>query len=283
VREAPNEIHKRLVRAKDKIRQAFLCRLVTELLPAEPEALGLLALMLHAEARRHARRDGDGEYVPLAKQDPALWDGQMIEEAETLLRRAGAGRNAGSVPNSVGGARRQAAVLARVAEKVGWGKPTPKDVGLGIATTFGQERSMPTWTACAARVRVNRTNGHVTVEKLSLVIDAGTVIHPNSAEAQVEGAALWGLSMALREGSEFVKGQPKDTNLDTYALLRMGDVPDVEVEFLPSTEAPVGLGEPATTPVAPAIGNAIFAATGARVRHLPIRPQAVLVALARGN
>jgi predicted RNA polymerase sigma factor len=83
-------MHKRLVRAKDKIRQAFLCRLVTELLPAEPEALGLLALMLHAEARRHARRDGDGEYVPLAKQDPALWDGQMIEEAETLLRRAGA-------------------------------------------------------------------------------------------------------------------------------------------------------------------------------------------------
>ncbi len=195
----------------------------------------------------------------------------------------GAGRNAGSAPNSVGGARRQAAVLARLAEKVGWGKPTPKDVGLGIATTFGQERNMPTWTACAARVRVNRTNGHVTVEKLSLVIDAGTVIHPDSAEAQVEGAALWGLSMALHEGSEFVKGQPKDTNLDTYALLRIGDVPDVEVEFLPSTEAPVGLGEPATTPVAPAIGNAIFAATGARVRHLPIRPQAVLIALAPGN
>ena len=195
----------------------------------------------------------------------------------------GAGRNAGSAPNSVGGARRQAAVLTRLAEKVEWGKPTPKDVGLGIATTFGQERRMPTWTACAARVRVNRTNGHVTVEKLSLVIDAGTVIHPNSAEAQVEGAALWGLSMALHEGSEFVKGQPKDTNLDTYALLRMGDVPDVEVEFLPSTEAPVGLGEPATTPIAPAIGNAIFAASGARVRHLPIRPQAVLVALAHGN
>jgi CO/xanthine dehydrogenase Mo-binding subunit len=195
----------------------------------------------------------------------------------------GAGRNAGSAPNSVGGARRQAAVLARLAEKVEWGKPTPKDVGLGIATTFGQERRMPTWTACAARVRVNRTNGHVTVENLTLVIDAGTVIHPNSAEAQVEGAALWGLSMALHEGSEFVKGQPKDTNLDTYQLLRMGDVPDVEVEFLPSTEAPVGLGEPATTPVAPAIGNAIFAASGARVRHLPIRPQAVLAALAPGS
>ena len=68
----------------------FLARLVAELLPEEPEALGLLALMLHAEARRGARRNGDGEYVPLAEQDPALWDWQMIEEAEALLRRASA-------------------------------------------------------------------------------------------------------------------------------------------------------------------------------------------------
>ena len=139
---------------------------------------------------------------------------------------------------------------------------------------------MPTWVACDARVRVDRSNGHVAVKKLTLVIDAGTIIQPDSAEAQVEGAALWGLGMALHEGSEFVKGQPKDTNLDTYRVLRMSDVPAVEIEFLPSTEAPVGLGEPATTAVAPAIGNAIFAACGARVRHLPIRPEAVLEALA---
>jgi isoquinoline 1-oxidoreductase subunit beta len=192
----------------------------------------------------------------------------------------GAGRNAGSAPNSVGGAKRQAAVLARVAEKAKWGSATPSDVGLGVATTFGQERDMPTWVACVARVRVDRTSGRVTVEKLTLVIDAGTIIHPDSAAAQAEGGALWGLSMALHEGSEFVKGQPKDTNLDTYTLLRMGDVPELEVEFLPSTETPVGLGEPATTAIAPAIANAIFAATGARVRHLPIRPEAVRQALA---
>lgn len=119
------------------------------------------------------------------------------------------------------------------------------------------------------------SRGYITVEKLTLVIDAGTLIQPDSAAAQVEGAALRGLSMALHEGSEFVNGQLKDTNLDTYTLLRMGGVPEVEIEFLPSTETPVGLGEAATTVVAPAIGNAIFAASGARLRHLPIRPEVV--------
>jgi CO/xanthine dehydrogenase Mo-binding subunit len=195
----------------------------------------------------------------------------------------GAGRNAGSPPNSVGGARRQAAVVARAAEKSGWDAAMPKDTGLGLATSFGQERDMPTWVACVARVRVDRSSGVVTVEKLTVVIDAGTVVHPDGARAQAEGGSLWGLSMALHEGSEFVQGQAKDSNLDTYTPLRMGDVPELEVEFLPSTEVPVGLGEPATTVVGPAIGNAIFAACGARLRHLPIRPQAVLQALREGD
>jgi isoquinoline 1-oxidoreductase subunit beta len=195
----------------------------------------------------------------------------------------GAGRNAGGPPSAVGGARRQAAVVTRVAEKAGWGDTMPKDVGLGVATSFGQERDMPTWVACAARLRVDRASGRVVVEKLTLVADAGTIVHPDSAQAQMEGAALWGLSMALHEGSEFVNGLPKDTNLDTYTPLRMGDVPDVDVELMPSEEAAVGLGEPATTVVAPAIANAIFAACGARVRHLPLRPAAVRQALNARN
>jgi CO/xanthine dehydrogenase Mo-binding subunit len=193
----------------------------------------------------------------------------------------GAGRNAGSAPDSVGGAKRQAAVLSRVAQKAGWGSVMPNDVGLGVASSFGQERDMPTWCACVARVRVDRTNGQIIVEKLTLVVDAGTIIQPDGAAAQVEGSALWGLSMALYEGTELVMGQPKDTNLDTYSLLRMGNVPEVEIEFMPSTEAPMGLGEPATAVIAPAIGNAIFAATGARLRHLPMRPENIRQALAR--
>ena len=189
------------------------------------------------------------------------------------------GRNAGSAPNSVGGAKRQAAVLQRAAQKAGWGAAMPKDNGLGIATTFGQERGMPTWTACVARVRVNRSNGVITVEKLTLVIDAGTIVDPDGALAQIEGGSLWGLSMALFEGTEFVEGQVKDTNLDTYTPVRIGDVPELDVEFIDSTEVPVGLGEPGTTVVGPAIANAIFAAVGVRMRHLPIRPSAVLQSL----
>jgi CO/xanthine dehydrogenase Mo-binding subunit len=191
----------------------------------------------------------------------------------------GVGRNAGSAPDSVGGALRQAHVLRRAAERGGWGASMPKDTGLGIATSFGQERTMPTWTACVARVRVDRRSGRVTLEKLTLVVDAGTIVDPDGALAQAEGASLWGASLALHEGSEFINGRVKDTNLDSYTPLRMGDVPELDIEFIASAEVPVGLGEPCTTVVGPAVGNAIFAAVGARLRHLPIRPAAVLEAL----
>jgi len=170
-------------------------------------------------------------------------------------------------------------VLQRVATKAGWGKPLPANTGLGLATTFGQERDMPTWVACAARVRVDPKTGVVKVEKLDLVVDCGTVVHPDGALSQMQGASLWGMSLALFEGTEFRDGQVKDTNLGAYTPLRMADVPDLDIEFMPSTEPPVGLGEPATTVVGPAIGNAIFNAVGARVRDLPIRPAAVLKAM----
>ena len=189
------------------------------------------------------------------------------------------GKNAGTAPNATGGAARLARVLKRAAEKAGWGGTLPKGSGIGVATTFGQERDMPTWCACVARVKVDRATGAVKLEKLTLVVDAGTLVHPDGALAQTEGAALWGASMALHEGTEFVNGQVKDSNLNTYTPLRMRDVPELDIEFIDSTEAPVGLGEPGTTVVGPAIGNAIFAAVGARLRHLPIRPADVLLAL----
>ncbi len=191
----------------------------------------------------------------------------------------GKGRNAGAAPSSTGGARRQAEVVRSAAERAGWGEALPADTGLGLATSFGQERDMPTWVACVARVHVDRKNGLVTVEKLTVVTDAGTVVDPDGARAQTEGATLWGLSMALHEGTEFEKGEVRDTNLDTYTPLRISDVPELDISFVESVEVPVGLGEPATTVVAPAIANAIFNAVGVRFRHIPITAEAIRAGL----
>lgn len=190
------------------------------------------------------------------------------------------GKNAGSEPNSVGGANRLISVLKRVAEKSEWGKDLPDGFGMGVATTFGQERDMPTWTACVATVEVNRDTGKVKLHKLNLVLDAGTIVHPDGALAQTEGAALWGASMALHEGTEFKSGEVAAVNLHQYTPLRMSDVPEMDIEFMPSEELSVGLGEPATTVVGPAIGNAIYKAVGARLRHLPITSDAVKRAMA---
>ena len=218
------------------------------------------------------------------------WAGEsFIDEAAHHLKTdpvalrlkllTGAGANAGSDASTVGGAKRQAEVVRRAAEAAGWGKPLPKDTALGLATSFGQERDMPTWVACVARVHVDRASGVVTVQKLTVVTDAGTIVDPDGARAQTEGATLWGLSMALHEGTAFENGQVKDVNLDTYTPLRIADTPELDIQFVDSTEVPVGLGEPATTVVAPAIANAIFRAVGVRLRHIPITPDAVRRAL----
>ena len=203
-----------------------------------------------------------------------------MDPVEFRLRHLTAtGTNAGTAPNSVGGAKRLAGVLQRVADKSGWGSKLPQDEGLGVAVTFGQERDMPTWTGVVAHVHVHRGSGKVTLKKLTVVIDAGTIVHPDGALAQTEGAALWGASMALHEGTEFMHGQVKDVNLNSYTPMRMADVPEMDIEFVDSGYQAVGLGEPATTAVGPAIGNAVFNAVGARVRQLPITAQAVKAAL----
>lgn len=180
-----------------------------------------------------------------------------------------AGRQAGGGPMQVGGASRLAAVLKDVQQRSGWDSSLPEGEALGVAVAHGQERAMPSWSACVAHVAVEGKN--VTVKKIWQTLDCGTVVHPDGAMAQAEGATLWGLSLALHEGTAFENGQVRDRNLDTYKPLRMADVPEMDIKFIQSEEFPMGLGEPPLIAVAPAIGNAIFAATGQRVRDLPIR------------
>ena len=181
------------------------------------------------------------------------------------------GKNSGHEPRAVKGAARLAAVLRDVAKRSNWGRQLPAGQGMGVAVSGGQERDKPTWTACVVHVTVDEDSSDVKVNKIWQTLDCGTVIHPDGALAQAEGATLWGVSLALHEGTTFVDGQVKDTNLDTYKPLRMSDVPELDIKFIESAEFPTGLGEPPLIAVAPAIGNAVFAATGKRTRDLPIR------------
>jgi CO/xanthine dehydrogenase Mo-binding subunit len=162
--------------------------------------------------------------------------------------------------------------LRDVAERSGWGQTElPEGEGMGVAVSHGQERNMPTWTACVAHVAVDPSTNAVKVKKIWQTIDCGTVVHPDGAMAQAEGATLWGLSLALHEGTAFADGEVSDRNLDTYRPLRMADVPELDIAFIDNGEFPSGLGEPPLIAVPPAIGNAIYRATGTRPKDLPIR------------
>ena len=174
---------------------------------------------------------------------------------------------------------RLAHVLRLAASRAGWGTPLAPDVGRGIA---GVTESQPQFRTCVAAVvqaRVDRASGVVTVEKITCAVDCGLVVNPDGARAQIEGALLFGLSTTLKEYGTVTNGAFDQKNFEDYPILRMDEVPEVDVLMVESTERPTGLGEPPLTVVAPALSNAIFAATGARVRSLPFLPERVLKAL----
>ncbi len=190
----------------------------------------------------------------------------------------GAGQNAGSGATT-DGAKRLAKVLETAAELGGYGTDMPDGTAVGIACVSSQERPSATWTACAAQVRVDKSSGAFTVEKLTIVTDVGTAINPAGVVAQVTGAAMWGFSLATMEEGDVQNGAITATNFDGFTPARMPDAPEIVVELIETGHYPVGAGEPATTVVSPAIANAIQIAVGARVRDLPITADKVKAAL----
>src|SRR5258705_3439791 len=157
-------------------------------------------------------------------------------------------------------------------------KQLPKGEGMGVACVSSQERATASWTACVAHVAVAPA-GEVKVRKLPVATDVGTQVPPDNIRAQVEGAALWGLSLAMFEKATLKDGGIEQTNFDTYTPLRMSQMPEVAVNVIANGEKATGVGEPAVTVVAPAIGNPIFNACGARVRSLPLTAQDVKAAV----
>lgn len=211
------------------------------------------------------------EMAALAGVDPAVFRLAMLDAK---------GKQAGEAPNSVGGASRLENVLKRAVERSGYGgKSLPGNSAMGLACSFGQERTMPTWIACVAEVDVNPEKGDFQVKKLTLAADVGTIVNPDSTLAQMQSALLWGLSLATREQASVAKGAIEQKNFHQYQPLRMADIPELEVHLVENDYYPVGTGEPAVGVVAPAIANAIANAVGARVRDLPITPERVRQAL----
>jgi isoquinoline 1-oxidoreductase beta subunit len=160
--------------------------------------------------------------------------------------------------------RRHRAVLNLVREKSGWDKPAPKGRARGVAVheSFG--------SVCAHVVEVAVDGSRIRVRRVTSAIDCGTAVNPLTIEAQVQSAMVFGLSAALYGKITLANGRVEQNNFNDYPVLRFDEMPQMAVHIVPSTAAPTGVGEPGTPPIAPAVANAVFAATGKRLRNLPL-------------
>lgn len=160
---------------------------------------------------------------------------------------------------------RHLGVLNLAAEKAGWGRPPSggRARGLAVHESFGS------WMAQVAEVSV--TGGRVRVHRVVCAVDCGVCVNPAGVRQQVEGAIAFGLSAALHGELTFKDGRVQQSNFHDYPVLRLNEMPDVEVHIVSSSEKAGGIGEPGVPPIAPAVANAIFVATGQRLRRLPFR------------
>ncbi len=154
-------------------------------------------------------------------------------------------------------------MLKLAAEKAPLGEKLGSGRGRGVAV----HESFNTYVAMVADVTVSGAD--VKVDRVVVAVDCGIAVNPDVIKAQMEGGVGYGLGAALRNQITFKDGEVEQANFDTYLPLRMSDMPKVEVYIIPSGEKPTGVGEPGVPPVAPAVSNAIFAASGKRLRSLP--------------
>lgn len=191
---------------------------------------------------------------------------------ESFVDEAAAATNTDPVEMRLEFLPQRAQQVVRVAaEKAGWGSPLPDGWGRGLAyhATFGV-----THVAQVAEVSVG-PDGAIKVQRVVCAVDPGLVINPDMVIAQMESGIVFGLTAALKASITVENGRVQESNFHDYALLRMSEMPVMEVHIVPSAEAPTGIGEMGVPPIAPAVANAIAAATGVRVRRLPIRPEHV--------
>jgi isoquinoline 1-oxidoreductase beta subunit len=199
------------------------------------------------------------ELAAAAKADPLAFRLRLLAEPRTIKQPPD--------NESVLDTRRLRAVLELAAAKAGWGGPLPSGRGRGIAAHF----SFDTYVAEVAEVTVE--GGVPRVRRVVCAVDCGIVVNPDGVRAQIESAIVYGLSAALKGSITITEGRVEQSNFSDFEVLRIDEMPVIEVHTLPSIERPTGTGEPGLPPIAPAVANAIFAATGKRLRRLPIRPE----------
>jgi len=160
-------------------------------------------------------------------------------------------------------------VIQLAAEKSNWGSPLPAGQGRGMAyfATFGV-----THVAHVAEVTVD-SNGNIRVNRVVCAVDCGMPVNPNTIKAQMEGGIVFGLTAALKAEATVKNGRVQQSNFHDYPIFRMDEMPMIEVYIVQSDRSPSGIGEMGVPPVAPAIANAVYAATGKRIRHIPIKPE----------
>jgi len=182
------------------------------------------------------------ELVHAAGQDPVAFRRAHLEKEPRLL-----------------------ACLNLAAEKAGWGGALPARVGRGVAcqSVFGS------YVAAIAEAEVDN-NGEIAIRRVTAAVDCGTIVNPDSVEAQIQGGLIFGLTAALYNEITIAKGRVQQSNFNNYRMMRINETPAIEVHLVRNGESPGGLGEPGTSIAAPALANALFAATGVRLRSLPI-------------
>ena len=160
---------------------------------------------------------------------------------------------------------RHAAVLKLATEKAGWGGPLPEGRSRGVAV----HESFNSYVAQVAEISIT-DSGEIKVEKVVCAVDCGLAVNPDVVKAQMEGGIGYGLGAILHDAITLDGGRVEQSNFHDYVPLRINEMPEVEVHIVPSAEAPTGVGEPGTPPVGPAVANAVYAATGRRIRQLPM-------------
>jgi isoquinoline 1-oxidoreductase beta subunit len=182
------------------------------------------------------------ELAAAARQDPVTYRRALLDKAP-----------------------RAKAVLDLAAQKAGWGQPLPKGVGRGVSV----QHAFGTYVAQVAEVEVSR-DGALHVRRIVSAVDCGTVVNPDTVRAQIQSGIMFGLTAALYGEITIKNGRVEQANFNTYKILRIYEAPAIEVYIVQSEEPPGGIGETGTSVVVPAVTNAIFAATGKRLRKLPI-------------